>query len=229
MPKFAGINKKALGHQAADWIRNAIAAGSIAPGTRLTEIGLAEQIGLSRSTVRSAMERLSSEGLLVQHPYSGWEVMSLTTKDAEDLYALRSTLEALAARLAAENLDAAGREALETSLATLHAAVASGDREAIAQADLDVHTLIVELSGNARLGDHYAQVADLARVYIRWTNTMYVGSLDKMLGDHRELVALIIARDAHAAEQLAFEHVSRSGKLLVQAMNGAPEFSINYD
>ncbi|CAG9193203.1 GntR family transcriptional regulator [Paraburkholderia tropica] len=229
MQKIAGINKKALGHQAADWIRNAIAAGSIAPGTRLTEIGLAEQIGLSRSTVRSAMERLSGEGLLVQHPYSGWEVMSLTVKDAEDLYAVRSTLEALAARLAAENLDDAGREVLENSLAALLAAVESGDRDAIAHADLEVHTVIVDLSGNARLSNHYAQVVDLARVYIRWTNTMHAGSLDRMLRDHRELVALIVARDAAAAEKLAFEHVSRSGKSLVEAMNGSPEFSINYD
>jgi DNA-binding GntR family transcriptional regulator len=229
MRKIAGINKRALGHQAADWIRNAIASGSIAPGTRLTEIGLAEQIGLSRSTVRSAMERLSGEGLLIQLPYSGWEVMSLTVKDAEDLYALRSNLEALAARLAADNLDDAGRVALEASLATLLSAVAAGDRDAIAQADSDVHTMIVDLSGNARLGDHYAQVVDLARVYIRWTNTMHAGSLDRMLHDHRELVALIVARDAAAAEKLAFEHVTEAGRKLVEAMNGSPEFSINYD
>jgi DNA-binding GntR family transcriptional regulator len=64
---------------------------------------------LSRGTVRAALHRLVTEGLVVQRPYAGWEVASLTSRDAWELYALRGALEALAARLAAENMDARKR------------------------------------------------------------------------------------------------------------------------
>lgn len=61
------IDKRSLDRQAADWIRDAIFSGDLAPGSKLTEISLATQIGLSRSTVRAGMQRLATEGLLIQH------------------------------------------------------------------------------------------------------------------------------------------------------------------
>lgn len=89
----AQIDKKSLDLRAADWIRNTILSGGFALGQKLTEIALAEQIGLSRSTVRTAMQRLAGEGYLIQLPYTGWQVMSLSPEDAWELHTLRTNLE----------------------------------------------------------------------------------------------------------------------------------------
>jgi len=94
--------RQSLDRAAADSLRRAILTGAIAPGARLTEARLAEQFMLSRGTVRAALQRLVSEGLVIQRPYSGWDVLTLTIQDAWELSTLRSSLEALAGRLVAD-------------------------------------------------------------------------------------------------------------------------------
>ncbi|WP_297746619.1 GntR family transcriptional regulator [Hydrogenophaga sp.] len=58
MSKVVSIDKRSFDLQAADWIRQAVMSGELAPGARVTELALTQQIGLSRSTVRTAMQRL---------------------------------------------------------------------------------------------------------------------------------------------------------------------------
>ncbi|TIS02924.1 MAG: GntR family transcriptional regulator, partial [Mesorhizobium sp.] len=70
--------KESLDRVAANRLREALVSGRIAAGVRLTEISLAEQFGLSRGTIRAALQRLTSEGLIVQRPYTGWEVTTLS-------------------------------------------------------------------------------------------------------------------------------------------------------
>ncbi|QUN32847.1 GntR family transcriptional regulator (plasmid) [Cupriavidus sp. KK10] len=60
----------------------AIFSSDLAPGSKLTEISLATQIGLSVSTVRASMQSLATEGFVIQHAYTGWEVVSLSPEDA---------------------------------------------------------------------------------------------------------------------------------------------------
>jgi len=66
------IEKRSLNGAAADSLRQAIVTGIVAPGARLTEVALARQMDLSRGTVRAALHRLVTEGLVVQRPYAGW-------------------------------------------------------------------------------------------------------------------------------------------------------------
>src|SRR3546814_20719104 len=84
--------------------------GRFTSGMKLTEVGLAGEVGLSRSTVRTALQRLCADGLVIQRPYSGWEVAPLSREDANELYTLRHCLEGMAAKLAAQNIDEPGRK-----------------------------------------------------------------------------------------------------------------------
>ena len=93
---FAGpIEKRSLNGVATDTLRQAIVTGALAPGAKLTETALANRMELSRGTVRAALHRLVSEGLVVQRPYAAWEVVSLTARDARELYTLRGALEVI--------------------------------------------------------------------------------------------------------------------------------------
>ncbi|VVO92228.1 GntR family transcriptional regulator [Pseudomonas fluorescens] len=214
------IDRRSLDRKAADCIRDAIISGQLALGSRLTEIGLAAQVGLSRSTVRAALQRLSGEGLVVQHAYTGWEVFSLSSDDARELYTLRSCLEGLAARLAAENIDSDGKKALSAALKTLKLATQRNDWRAIAEADLAVHKTIVSIANHRRLLQQYALIIDTVLLYILSTNRM-VGSAASIYPEHKALVDAIISGDVALAEQLASEHVTVHGQRLTESLRNS--------
>src|ERR1700682_1308063 len=94
------IQKRSAEARATDALRDQILRGGARPGLRLTEIGLSQQLSLSRSTIRTGLPQLANEGLVVQEPYTDWQVASLSGADAWELYTLRASLEALGTGLA---------------------------------------------------------------------------------------------------------------------------------
>ncbi|CAG2139424.1 HTH-type transcriptional repressor CsiR [compost metagenome] len=216
------IDKRSLDRQAADWIRDAIFSGDLAPGSRLTEISLATQIGLSRSTVRAGMQRLANEGLLIQHAYTGWEVVSLSAEDAWELYTLRSNLEGMAARLAAARIDEAGRARLLNALADLKSAIGDKDPRRIAQADLAFHKTVVALSGHRRLIVQYGLISDPVLLYILLTTKLMEYS-QAIYDEHEQMAAAILSGDAAQAEKLVCDSAQMHGERLVKTLQAQSE------
>src|SRR3954447_26309586 len=83
-------------------LREMILAGELPGGTRIAEVAISEQLGVSRTPVRSALMRLEQEGLLEALPNGGYAVRTFSERDVADAIELRGTLEGLSARLAAE-------------------------------------------------------------------------------------------------------------------------------
>jgi DNA-binding GntR family transcriptional regulator len=83
-------------------LRNALLDGTLKPGDWLRQEVLAEQLDVSQSTVRDALNQLIGEGLAARIPYKGVRVVALSSADLEDIYAMRAVLEGLAAQTAAE-------------------------------------------------------------------------------------------------------------------------------
>lgn len=79
-------------------VRKAIIVGSIRPGQKLTEVGLAASLRVSRPTIREALNQLSQEGFLVQEPYKGLRVADVSPKAIHDIAVTRVALDVLAAR-----------------------------------------------------------------------------------------------------------------------------------
>ncbi|MDA9391844.1 hypothetical protein WN73_14705 [Bradyrhizobium sp. CCBAU 45394] len=211
--------KQSLDRIAADSLREAVISGRIPAGARLTEVQLAEQFALSRGTVRTALQRLVAEGLVVQQPYARWEVTTLTAHDVWELATLRSSLEGLAGRLAAERIDDAGREIL---LAAFHALedAARQEQKDLASVDLELHRTVVSLSGNRRLIHHYSLITNQLRLYIASSNQI-VGAEGGLLDRHLRLVEPILAGDGDAAEQAFKDLFSRSARELVDFLKSA--------
>ena len=93
--------KRLLDRQAADSIRAHILDGVLPAGARLLETQLAEELEVSRGTVRAALALLASEGLVTQVAFTRWQVSETSPRDAWEIYTLRAALEGLAAGLAA--------------------------------------------------------------------------------------------------------------------------------
>lgn len=97
-----GLDARSLDWRAADMLRQQILSGAFPPGYRLTETVLANELDVSRGTVRTALRSLTYEGLVAQVAYSKWLVPELTLADVREITTLYAALAGLAARLAAE-------------------------------------------------------------------------------------------------------------------------------
>lgn len=209
------IKKQPAESQATDSLRSEIIEGRILPGTKLTEVALAEQFALSRGTVRVALHQLSQEGLIIQVPYTGWTVIPVSSQDAWELYTLRAALEALAARLTTERLTDAGRRELQKALETLVIACREGNLRAVADADFRLHKTIVKLAGHQRLANQYRLVEQQVRTYIA-SNDALVVDYQMTINHHTPIVDAILNGDVAEASRLSEAHNTLEGEKFVR-------------
>jgi DNA-binding GntR family transcriptional regulator len=219
------VHKRSAEQLAVEQLRGLIAAGGIRPGARLTEIGLADQLQVARATVRVALHQLNAEGLVTLVPYTGWSVASLSPGDAWEIYTLRSSLEGLAARLATQRLDGAGRQLIGGAFAELVDACGRADHRLIAERDFDLHRTIVQLAGHGRLADQYRNLEQQVRMYIASSDAL-IADPQAIVAQHRPIADAILAGDDGEAGRLAADHNLSEGGILVahlktKATNGA--------
>jgi DNA-binding GntR family transcriptional regulator len=188
-------------------ILEAIEAGTYKPGDRLVESELAERLGVSRTPVREALQRLETQAMLTRDGRS-LIVASLDHNQLAELYTVRTELEGLAARLAA-------RHATDEELHVLRGMVEDdkrlmgGDPRALSRANKRFHKQIHLASHNRFL----VQQLDLVhRSMALMTNTSFAaeGRDAAGLAEHEAIVAAIEARDGEAAYQALRSHISRA-------------------
>lgn len=139
-----------------------ILTGKITPGTRMMEVDLADNMGVSRTPVREAIRKLEKEGLVVIEPRRGAYVSDISVKEMVDTLVVREDMEGLAAFLASQTITGEEIEELETITAGYSDAIASGRMEDIIHYDEAFHRRIVELSGNKTLIKLFETVQELA-------------------------------------------------------------------
>jgi DNA-binding GntR family transcriptional regulator len=89
-------------------IRGWLATGRIVPGQRLSEADLSRDLGVSKSPVREAMQRLVADGVVVNAPYKGYLIYRMTRREVAGVFDVMEVTDGLAARRAAENVRAGG-------------------------------------------------------------------------------------------------------------------------
>ncbi len=199
--------------QVLDSLRQAIISGRLAPGRRLTERELIEMTGVSRTVVREVLRQLESEGLIANIPNKGPVVRELTPDEARDLYAIRSALEGLAARLFVENADDAKLRQLARALEVVVEAYDSGDAQQVLETKNRFYDALVEGAGNHTLSEMLATLH--ARIW-RWRAmglTHPDRSPDRSRESIRNLQAMLAAirkREPDAAERITREEANKA-------------------
>lgn len=135
-----------------DQMRMLIVSGQLAAGSRLTEIKLAQALGISRGPLREAIRELVDIGLVVSKPYKGLFVRDITLKDLNEIYSLRTTLEQFAFRQCWDKRDANSISDLRDRNAALSRTIMeNSDPYAAIQRELDLHSWCYELSDHRLL------------------------------------------------------------------------------
>jgi DNA-binding GntR family transcriptional regulator len=191
MPRNEGVatleplRGRTLGMQAADAIRRLIATGQLAGGDHLIEARIAEQLGISRGSVRDALWLLRGEGLVRDEPRRGTFVARLEAKDIRDIYDLRIAVEVAAVRLIKQRPDMESFRQLEQAIEDMEA----GGRDAarVAEADLGFHSAVCAASGNSRLHDVFVRHATELLILLRLDEEKLGHQPDSIGGEHRHL------------------------------------------
>jgi DNA-binding GntR family transcriptional regulator len=212
-----------LRQQVVDRLRSAVIAGDLAPGQRLTERELIDRVGVSRTVIREALRQLESEGLVETVPNKGPVVRALSRSEAVDLYRIRASLEALAARLFIERAPPSTTERLGSALQDVEAAYRAGEAEGILAAKNRFYAVLFDGAGSDVLSSMLSGLH--ARIW-RW-RSVGLSHADRSparsaeaIGSLRSIVAAIRAGDAAAAEQAIREDTAAAAREVMRLVGG---------
>jgi DNA-binding GntR family transcriptional regulator len=203
-----------LGEYAYQTLRESILSGQIAPGERITEQELADQLRISRTPVREAIFRLRSEELIIEGQ-RGLEVGQVTAEFAYDVYIVREVLDGLAARLACLNATELELEQLRLHVQRLDKAIQDEDREAGMVANREFHLLLYKASRNKVLQTYGENITGLLARFPEWRES-YDERKVEVSQEHSVMAEAIAARDCERVEALAQAHIEKSRKGLLR-------------
>jgi DNA-binding GntR family transcriptional regulator len=203
------IVRRPLQEEVAARLRDLITQGIIGAGTRLNEVALGVQLGVSRTPLREAVRMLAGEGLVELVPARGAVVKKLSVKDVADSLIVLKSLEELAGRLACTAASEAGIERVAALHQAMLARYAERDRLAYFKLNQAIHTGIVVLSGNATLAWTH-EVLQARMKHIRFIGNAGPEKWAGAVAEHEEMLAALRARDGERLATVLGLHLDQT-------------------
>ena len=197
------IQPASLASVASDWIATKILEGSIGPGQKVTEDGIATQMGISRSPVREALRALSREGLVTIEPRRGARVADLGSQHATDLYRCRLMLEPYCTRLAVEAMESERASQLDGLYTRMRETAKAKDATQYVAVLKEYNLTLLDGCPNRIL---FRLAETTWRGSLRYWNLLVRSSdsyLDQSFRRNRAVHTAVMKRDAAKAEEVA--------------------------
>jgi DNA-binding GntR family transcriptional regulator len=193
---------------------DAISDGSLAPGQRITQEDIAQQLAVSRQPVLQALRLLKKDGFVQDAPGRGLQVSALDAQWTRNVYQVRGALDALAARLAAQR-----RYRIAPALLREGRRAARGsDVRAMIDADLAFHAALYAAAGNPLIEQsaqlHWRHLKRVMGAVLQQT-----GQRDAVWDEHEAIAKAIAAGDADGAGRLIEEHSLRASESLGERLD----------
>ncbi len=186
-------------------LRERILSNDIEPGTRLVMRDVGNQYQASDIPVREALRMLEADGLVETAPYVGARVTTLTSKEVEETYFIRSHLESVATGLAADRVTEDELAELDALMTKMDAAVEAQDGPAFSDLNREFHRTIIASCGNDMLReltmDIWQRHSGFQRVFRSFPERMAISQRE-----HEGIMAALRAHDSDEAARLALLH-----------------------
>lgn len=179
----------------AEELRRRIVLNELAPGTVLTELAVAAELGRSQGAIREAFLRLEGEGLLIRAGHQGTMVTALEATEAAEMLALRRRIEGRAAASVVRRAGATDLAQLEKLLAEMEAAAVAGDLWRMIRADMAFHLGLFQLSGLHAMTAILARCALHTHRFKLWA-PWHQRPLAETAARHRPILDRLAAADA---------------------------------
>ncbi len=194
--------------QAYDELKSLIVSGSIEPGSFLSERSLSVRLGMSKTPIRTALERLSMEGFVTISPQQGIVVREMSLHEISDQFQIRLALEGFVLRTIAGKLSAEQVAQLEGQLKLQKRAAQANDVARTAELDTEFHLMLCSFLGNAEIIRALCQLRDrIARVILRVFKESSLARLQENLQEHRAIADAVIRGKRELAVELLERHL----------------------
>lgn len=215
MLNFDIQNHKPLREMVYEELKLQILTGGIVPGTRMMEVELAEEMGVSRTPIREAIRKLEKEGLVTIEPRRGAYASRISTEDMVEILEVRQDLEGLAAFFAATRMSKENLEELKSIAEKYNKAVEEGNMQDMIRYDTMFHRKIVDSCNNKIL---VHMVEQLQEMVLRFRYIYYDNfrRAEHMPAEHRAILEAIADGDEEKAREAADVHIYRLKQLVIE-------------
>lgn len=203
-PTFTRVNLRDAAYLR---LREWIVDGTLAPDEQLRDEQLADALGMSRTPIREALQRLEDDGLVVTTPTRRTYVSPLSLRQAREIFPMVAALEALAVQQGVTRIGASALSEMWTANGELAAALEREDAGAALEADTALHGIVIQRSESSELiqalADLKCKVRRIERAF--WLGTDRTASVR----DHEELIRALEARDVATAQTVLHRNWQR--------------------
>jgi DNA-binding GntR family transcriptional regulator len=186
-------------------VRQAIMENALVPGTKLPEDALGANFGVSRTIVRAALARLTTEGLVETGKAKSAMVASPSPEEAKATFAVRRCLEREAVRWISDRWQPEMRAVLEQHVELERDAAGTGNPKLSGRLAAEFHILVAEQTGNPLMHRYVSETVSRCGLILAVYGRDH--SQDSSIREHTALIAAMADRDADAAEQLMDAHI----------------------
>ncbi|HET6385598.1 MAG TPA: GntR family transcriptional regulator [Armatimonadota bacterium] len=213
-PPEAEAASELLRERAYREIKNRLALSINPPEPFLSERKLALQLGMSNTPVRSAIERLAVEGLIIISPQQGIIMRELSAKEITDQYEMRQAVEPFVLRRLAGKLTADQGRRLRAHLKEQEQSARAGDAAKFVELDSAFHLLFCEFLANDEILRTMRQLRDrIHRLVLRMVRHA-PASMSESHADHARVTEAVLRGDGKPAARLVIEHLEKAKRAL---------------
>jgi len=216
---LAPPTRELLKDRAYDELKLRILRNDYPPGSFLAERQLADQLGMSKTPVKAALERLELEGFIAVSPQQGIVVRDLAVAEIADQYEIRSALESYTLRTIAGRLSPEQTERVRDNLAAQEAILGQANIALGVALDAEFHTLFAEALGNQEILRVMKQLREKMQRVITRVFQLNPGRIDTSYVEHAAIAEAVIHGDGADAVRLIEAHLERGRQLILSPRN----------
>lgn len=195
-------------------LKEMIISGQLKPGERLNQVKLATQLGISRTPLLQAMNRLTSEQLTETIPRRGTRVRTFSNDDLLSIYEIRGRLEPYTCELAAKSINSEQIQLLKENITAMQEAIDNNDETLFKTLDNEFHNIIINSSNSTFISEVLEKYVPLMHA------VNLLKPMEKSIIDHKNILDALCEKDALSASQLMHYHIYGSTKnKLIQILN----------
>lgn len=211
------MKKRDISGKVYDELTSRIRNFHLLPGVRISDEEVARELGVSRTPVREALNRLAEQGLVKMRPNKGFWVSTFSKKEVEDLYILRDVLERLAVALTIKNLNGKRERKLRANLEKYHKLIRVKNLAGFNDADEEFHDLIAQFSENTALYQTLKNLSGKIRIIRRYDH-LRPTSFQETYEEHKQILEQMVAGDSIKARRAMSRHIINSMKTVLRTL-----------
>ncbi len=206
-------------------IKDEILHGNLTPGSRIVIVDTASRLGVSRTPVTDALNRLVAEGFVSDVPRKGYFVALLNAEDIADLMYASLVVQVAAAERGIRHCEQALMAQMQHSIAEMEQLIDDAGRcidyPRFVDLDREFHRILVSSAGSRRLVEVYLSLNTHAQIWrIRFTDVLRDARVLRVIGEHKAILDAFAVGDLPALRLAMTEHLEQSERSLVEAASG---------